>query len=330
MVLNQPGPVSGSPLRLQELADPVPGPGEIRLRVRLCAACRTDLHIVEGELPPRQGHVVPGHQVVGVVDRLGPGCRRFSLGQRVGVAWLRHTCGLCEFCRSGRENLCEDARFTGYHANGGYADLAVVPEDFAYEIPSAFRDEDAAPLLCAGIIGYRALERCALPRGGTLAIFGFGSSAHVVIQIARHRGCRVLVVTRGERHQRLALELGADWASDSTDGLPSRADSAILFAPVGTLVPPALASLKKGGTLSVAGIHLSDIPPLNYQQHLFQERTLRSVSANTREDGRRLLQEAAEIPIRPRLTFYDLADANRALLDLKEDRVSGTAVLRVS
>jgi propanol-preferring alcohol dehydrogenase len=329
MVLDAPAPIVTAPLRLLDIPDPEPGSGELRLRVRVCGLCRTDLHVVEGELPVQKSPLIPGHQVVGIVDRAGPGCQRFRVGQRVGVAWLRHTCGGCEFCRAGRENLCEAARFTGYHADGGYAEFAVVPEAFAYEIPEAFRDEDAAPLLCAGIIGYRALERCDLPRGGTLAIFGFGSSAHVVIQIALHRGCRVFVVTRGERHQALAREMGAAWASGTTEGMPGRPDSAILFAPVGTLVPPALACLKKGGTLALAGIHLTDVPSLNYEAHLFYERNLRSVTANTRDDGRALLREAAQIPIRPRVTPYNLEDANRALLDLKEDRVSGTAILRV-
>ena len=328
-VLDRPAPIASAPLRLRELPDPEPLAGEVRLRVHLCALCRTDLHVIEGELPPVKSPLVPGHQVIGIVDRAGPGCRLLSAGDRVGVAWLRHTCGVCEFCRSGKENLCEAARFTGYHADGGYAEWAIVPEEFAYRIPEAFRDEDAAPLLCAGIIGYRALQRSELPRGGTLAIFGFGSSAHVVIQIAQHRGCRVFVVTRGERHQALAREMGATWASGSAEGMPERVDSAILLAPVGTLVPPALTCLKQGGTLAIAGIYVSDIPSLQYERHLFHERNLRSVTANTREDGRALLREAADIPLRPRVTAYDLEDANRALLDLKEDRVSGTAILRI-
>jgi propanol-preferring alcohol dehydrogenase len=330
MLLERQAPVSSAPLALKDVPPPEPGPGEMRLRVSVCGVCRTDLHVIEGDLPPEKLPLVPGHQLAGIVDRLGPDCRRFRPGQRAGVAWLRHTCGRCEFCLTGRENLCESARFTGYHADGGYAEYAVAPEAFAYEIPEAFRDEEAAPLLCAGIIGYRALRRSELPPGGTLALFGFGSSAHVVIQIARHRGCRVFVVTRGERHQALAREMGATWASGSAEGMPAPADSAILFAPVGTLVPPALACLKKGGTLAIAGIHLSDVPPLNYQRHLFHERNLRSVTANTRQDGCELLEEAARIPIRPRVTAYPLEQANRALLDLKEDRVSGTAILKLS
>jgi len=270
---------------------------------------------------------VPGHQIVGVVDRLGPGCRRLAVGQRIGVAWLRHTCGVCSYCAKGRENLCEFSRFTGYHADGGYAQYAVVPEEFAYVIPETFGDAQAAPLLCAGIIGYRSLERSNLPPGGRLAIYGFGSSAHVVIQIALARGCEVFVVTRGEKHRRLARELGAAWVGEQADELPAKVDSAILFAPAGELVPPALASLEKGGTLALAGIYVSQIPSLDYEQHLFYERNLRSVTANTRDDGRRLLAEAAAIPVRPHTTVYPMADANRALLDLKSDAISGTGVL---
>jgi propanol-preferring alcohol dehydrogenase len=273
--------------------------------------------------------VIPGHQVIGEVDRLGTGCTRFAAGQRVGIAWLRHTCGVCSFCTSGRENLCESSRFTGYHADGGYAEFAVVPEDFAYEIPEPFDDVQATPLLCAGIIGYRALSRSQLPRGGTLALFGFGSSAHVVIQIVLHRGCRVLVVTRGDRHRQLALKMGAEWAGETIEGIPEHADSAIIFAPAGELVPAALSILKKGGTLALAGIHMSQIPALDYDKHLFYEKNVHSVTANTRDDGRCLLAEAADIPIRPHTTTYPLGEANRALQDLKADRLSGTGVLAV-
>jgi propanol-preferring alcohol dehydrogenase len=230
-------------------------------------------------------------------------------------------------CTAGRENLCESARFTGYHADGGYAEHALVPEEFAYPIPAAFSDVEAAPLLCAGIIGYRALKRSRLPRGGKLALFGFGSSAHVVIQIARHRGCEVYVVTRGERHVELARRMGAAWAGQRASDLPVKVDSAIIFAPAGELVPPALESLRKGGTLALAGIHMTPIPAMDYDRCLFYERDVRSVTCNTREDGRELLAEAAEIPIRPHTTCYGLADANRALQDLKADRISGTGVL---
>jgi propanol-preferring alcohol dehydrogenase len=327
MVLAELGLVKDSPLRLVEQPVPEPGPGEVRLKVRCCAVCRTDLHVIEGDLPRHTLPIIPGHQVVGVVDQLGPGCRRFKTGQRAGIAWLRHTCGTCRFCRAGRENLCAQPRFTGYHADGGYAEYAVVPEDFAYEIPDVFADVNAAPLLCAGIIGYRALQRCALPPGGTLALYGFGSSAHVVMQIARHRGCDVYVVSRALAHVELARSLGAKWAGTDARDIPVRVDSAILFAPAGALVPVVLEKLERGGTLAIAGIYVSAIPSLDYEQHLFYERNIRSVTANTRADGRALLAEAAEIPIRPHVTTYSLTDANRALQDLKADRVNGTGVL---
>jgi alcohol dehydrogenase, propanol-preferring len=327
MILSDIAPIAGSPLHLIEQPDPVPEAGEIRLRVSCCAICRTDLHVIEGDLPRATLPIIPGHQIVGRVDALGPGCSRFPIGARVGVAWLRSTCGLCRFCRSGRENLCESSRFTGYHAHGGYAELATVPEAFAYGLPDEFADEDAAPLLCAGIIGYRALKRSELPPGGKLGIFGFGSSAHVVIQIALARGCEVYVVTRGEKHQHLARRMGAAWVGSQADQMPAKVDSVILFAPVGELVPDALRCLDKGGTLALAGIHLSDVPTLNYEQHLFYERNIHSVTANTRDDGRQLLEEAARIPIRPQITSYRLEDANRALQDLKNDQINGTGVL---
>jgi len=327
MVLNEIGSIQASPLRLTDLPDPEPAEGEVRLRVSCCAVCRTDLHVIEGDLPRQRLPIIPGHQIVGRVDRIGPGCKRFSPGQRVGVAWLRHTCGTCAYCRSGRENLCECSRFTGYHVNGGYAEFALAPEQFAYELPEMFSDLDAAPLLCAGIIGYRALKRCNLPRGGKLAIFGFGSSAHVVMQIALHRGCEVYVVSRGEEHRQLARQMGAAWVSETAAEMPTKVDSAIIFAPVGYLVPPALEKLDKGGTLSLAGIYMTDIPQMEYEKYVFYERDIHSVTANTREDGRELLAEAAEIPIRPRLTTYPLADANRARQDLKADRLNGTGIL---
>jgi alcohol dehydrogenase, propanol-preferring len=326
-VLQGPAPIASAPLRLEHLPVPEPGPGEVRLRVRCCAICRTDLHVIEGELPRRRLPIVPGHQAVGIVEALGPGCRRLRLGERVGVAWLRGTCGRCEYCRSGRENLCAEARFTGYDEHGGFAERALVPEDYAYALPEAFDDVHAAPLLCAGIIGYRALQRSELPPGGALAIFGFGSSAHVVLQIAKHRGCRVYAISRGGRHLAHAREMGADWAGEDAAGLPEKVDSAIVFAPVGALVLPALEACKPGGTVALAGIHMSPVPALDYERHLFHERNLRSVTANTRADGAGLLAEAARIPIRPDVTTYPLAEANRALQDLKADRIAGTGVL---
>jgi propanol-preferring alcohol dehydrogenase len=264
---------------------------------------------------------------VGVVEALGPGASRFRPNDRVGIAWLRHTCGACPYCRAGRENLCESARFTGYHADGGYAEYAVVPEAFAYAIPATFGDAEATPLLCAGIIGYRALRRSDVPRGGRLGLWGFGSSAHVTIQVARAWGCEVYVATRGEKHQALAREMGATWVGGAADPLPVRVDGGILFAPVGDLVPVALQSIDKGGTLAVAGIHLTDIPGLVYERDLFYERNLRSVTANTRADGEELLREAAAIPLRPRVTTFPLEEANRALQLLKTDQINGAGVL---
>jgi len=297
--------------------------------VRACGICRTDLHVVEGDLPPRKRPVIPGHQAVGTVDAHGTGASRFPTGARVGIAWLARACGTCGFCAAGRENLCESPQFTGYHRDGGFAEYAIVPELFAYPIPGAFPDAEAAPLLCAGIIGYRALARAELPRGGRLAIYGFGSSAHIVLQLALHRGAKVYVCTRGESHREMAKAMGAAWAGEDPAEMPVRADSAILFAPAGELVPPALRALKKGGTLALAGIHMSDVPAMNYEECLFHEKNVRSVTANTRADGEGLLREAAEIPIRPKVTPFPLSEANRALQLLKSDRISGSGVLLV-
>jgi len=329
MVLERPGAIAGAPLRLAYLPDPEPGTGMVRIRVEACGICRTDLHVVEGELPPVRSSVVPGHQVVGRVDRLGPGATRFAIGARVGIAWLRETCERCPHCTAGRENLCEDARFTGYHENGGYAELAVVREDFAYAIPDAIDAATATPLLCAGIIGFRALRRARIRPGCRLGLYGFGASAHIAIQVARHMGCEVYVMTRDERHRALARELGAVWTGGMADTPPTPLHSAVLFAPVGELVPPALAALGRGGTLALAGIYLTDIPPLNYERHLFFEREVRSVTASTREDGRELLQLAADIPLRPRTSTFPLGNANQALQQLKHDAIRGAGVLMV-
>jgi len=318
------------PLVLCEVADPDPGPRQIRVRVSVCGICRTDLHVVEGDLPPVRMPIIPGHQVVGVVDRVGPDCRRFAVGDRVGIAWLRETDGTCEFCRRGDENLCPASRYTGWHEDGGYAELAVVREDFAYRIPDVFTDEEAAPLLCAGIIGYRALARSRVPDGGRLGLFGFGSSAHVTMQVAQHRRCEVYVSTRGAGHRRLAHELGARWVGEADALPPVPLDGAIVFAPAGELVPPALRALRKGGTLALAGIHMSTIPAMSYDEHLFHEKTLTSVEANTRADGEALLAIAAAIPIRSRRVLFPFADANRALATLKHDGIDGTGVLVVA
>jgi alcohol dehydrogenase, propanol-preferring len=329
MVLHRQGPIGPGRLRSEDRPDSEPGPGEIRVRVRVAAICRTDLHIIEGDLAPQRLPLIPGHQTVGVVDRLGPGCRRFRPGDRVGIAWLRWTCGACDFCRSGAENLCAASRYTGYHEDGGYAELALVPEDFAYAIPEGFSDTEAAPLLCAGIIGYRALSRTEMRGNGRIGLYGFGSSAHVVIQIARHRGAEVYVATRSPGHRELARRLGAVWAGDTAEPMPAALDAAIVFAPAGEVVPPALRAVRKGGVVVLAGIHMSTIPAMEYGPHLFHEKTLRSVEANTRRDGEELLREAAGIPIRPAVVPYPLDAANDALAALKADRLVGTGVLLV-
>ncbi|GAB4195173.1 MAG: zinc-binding alcohol dehydrogenase family protein [Phycisphaeraceae bacterium] len=330
MLLHKPGDANHSPLTLSEVPMPEPGEGQVRVRVSVCGVCRTDLHVVEGDLPLPGLPIVPGHQVVGRVDAIGAGCSQLKPGDRVGIAWLRETDGVCEYCRQGRENLCVSSRYTGYHEDGGYAEFALVPEAFAYPLPDRLDDSHVAPLLCAGIIGYRALNRAALPEGGSLLLVGFGSSAAIVLPIALHRGFRVMVVTRTPSHQAMALDQGALWAGDAFDRIPEKVDSAILFAPSGRLVPPTLEALKPGGTLSIAGIHLTDIPTLIYEKHLFYEKQVTSVTSNTRRDGRDLLNEANAIGLTPRVRLYDLADANRALQDVKHSRVDGTAVLTMS
>jgi propanol-preferring alcohol dehydrogenase len=328
--LERQAPIDAHPLVEAELPDPDPGPRQIRVRVSVCGLCRTDLHVIEGDLAPVRMPIIPGHQVVGVVDRVGPDCRRFAVGDRVGIAWLRQTDGTCEFCVRGDENLCPASRYTGWHEDGGYAELALVREDFAYRIPDVFSDEEAAPLLCAGIIGYRALARSRVPDGGRLGIFGFGSSAHVTMQVAQHRRCEVYVSTRGEGHRRLAGELGARWVGEADALPPVPLDGAIVFAPAGELVPPALRALRKGGTLALAGIHMSTVPAMSYEEHLFHEKTLTSVEANTRADGEALFAIAAAVPIRPRRVLFPLADANRALATLKHDGIDGTGIVVVA
>ncbi len=320
-----PGPMATHPLRRAELPAPSPGEGELLVRVSACAVCRTDLHVAEGDLPVHRPSVVPGHEVVGTVVADAAG---FAAGERVGIAWLRHTCGRCRYCLRGAENLCPESRYTGWDADGGYAEYAVVPADFAYRLPEGYSDAELAPLLCAGIIGFRALRRAGLPAGGTLGVYGFGASAHLAVQVALAQGARVHVLTRSEAARKLAMELGASSAAGATDPPPEPLDAAILFAPAGELVPVALAALDRGGTLAIAGIHLTDIPSLSYQRHLFQERTLRSVTANTREDGRDFLAFAAANRLRVTVSEYALSEADRALADLAADRVNGAAVLR--
>jgi propanol-preferring alcohol dehydrogenase len=325
-----PRPAEDAPLELCEEPRPEPAAGEVRVRVEACGVCRTDLHVAEGDLPPQRASVVPGHEVVGRVDALGPGAHGFREGDRAGVAWLHRACGTCRFCARGAENLCLAPRFTGWHADGGYADWLVAPAEFVYHLPDAAPAEPLAPLLCAGIIGYRAYVLSGVRPGERLGLFGFGGSAHIVIQLARHRGNEVYVWSRDEGHQTLARELGAAWVGATGARAPAPVSGAILFAPAGELVLPALLALDRGGTLAVAGIHLSAIPPLDYHTHLFQERALRSVTANTRSDGRELLRLAEEVPLRTHTVPYPLEQANRALVDLKQDRIRGAAVLRVA
>jgi propanol-preferring alcohol dehydrogenase len=325
----QPAPMDEHPLRLVEREVPVPGPGEVRVDVRTCGVCRTDLHVAEGDLEVHRERVVPGHEIVGTVGARGPGAVRFELGERVGVAWLASTCGVCRFCRRGAENLCVQATFTGWDRDGGYAESTLVDERFAYRLPEGLSDDQAAPLLCAGIIGYRALKRTSLPPGGRLGLYGFGASAHVTAQIARAQGAELYVATRSPEAQQLAVDLGATWVGGSADPPPVPLDAAILFAPVGDLVLPALAALDRGGVLAVAGIHLTDIPPMRYSTHLFEERELRSVTANTRRDGEELLALAARLGVHATVQPYPLDRADEALFDLAHDRVTGAAVLHV-
>ncbi|MFC9773550.1 MULTISPECIES: zinc-dependent alcohol dehydrogenase family protein [unclassified Pseudarthrobacter] len=327
--VGQPGPAAGGPLVLGSRDDPRPGPHEVLVDVSVCGICRTDLHLAEGDLAPRRPAVVPGHEAVGVVAACGTEARRFAPGDRVGVAWLGGTCGTCPYCLRGDENLCTAPVFTGWDKDGGYAGKLTVLEDFAYAIPDVFTDEQAAPLLCSGIIGYRALKRAALPEGGRLGIYGFGSSAHLTARMAMHLGASVYVMTRSAEARDLARSMGAAFVGGEGDAPPEPLDSAILFAPAGSLVPVALAALDRGGTLAIAGIHLSDIPALNYQSHLFHERQLRSVTANTRTDGEEFFSLAERIPLSPTVTVYPFDAADRALADLAADRITGSAVLRV-
>ena len=328
MLLRAPRPVDEGPLQWVEVPDPEPGPGQVRLRVRVCGVCHTDLHTVEGELPLRSLPVIPGHQAVGVVDRLGPGAGRFRPGERVGVGWLNWTDGTCEFCRRCQENLCVSARFTGLDADGGYAQYLVVDERFAYPIPARFGDVEAAPLLCAGIVGYRSLRLSAVQPGQRLGLYGFGASAHLVIQVARSWGCRIYVFTRGAEHRRLAEELGAAWTGAAEDTPPAPLDSAIIFAPAGALVHAALRHLRPGGTLAINAITMSPIPELPYSL-IYGERTVRSVANLTREDAEEFLRLAGEIGLRTEVEALPLSDANQALQRLKRSQARGSLALIV-
>ena len=325
--VTSPGAMETHPLERVARAVPVPGPDEVLVKVLACGVCRTDLHLCEGDLAPRRPGTVPGHQVVGEVVGQGTSARRFPMGQLVGVAWLRSTCGSCEWCRSGAENLCPQSRYTGWDADGGFAEYLTVPEAYAYLLDGTQEPERVAPLLCAGIIGYRSLRRANLPPGGRLGIYGFGSSAHITAQVAALQGAEIYVLTRGERNRRLAREFGAAYVGDADDRPPTPLDSAIVFAPAGELVLKALAAVRPGGTVAVAGIYLSDVPALSYQRHLFYERDLRSVTSNTRRDGEELLRLAAHLPLKLQITTKSMSQVADALLDLKQDRASGSLVV---
>ena len=330
MILKKFAPIDQNPLELVELPIPEPGPEDILIQNKVCGVCHTDLHTVEGELPQVKLSIVPGHQVVGIVEKGGKNASRFKQGDRLGVAWLYSSCGQCGYCQRENENLCETARFTGYHVNGGYAEYMVVPEKFAYAIPEIFSDEEAAPLLCAGIIGYRALRMSEIKPRQRLGLYGFGASAHVAIQVAVHWGCKVYVFTRSEEHRELARKLGAVWTGTSKDEPPTKMDSSIIFAPAGGLVLDALGVLDKGGTVALAGIYMTPIPEMDYVKYLYHERTLRSVANATRQDGEELLRIAAEIPICTTTQVFPLEEANKALQLLKAGKISGAAILKIS
>ncbi len=327
MVLEQPGPIESSPLVRREVERPRPGPDEVLVRVEACAVCRTDLHIVEGELAPHKQPVIPGHMVVGRVEARGDDATEVQVGQRVGVAWLYQTDQTCPYCRRGEENLCVAPQFTGYDRDGGYAEYVLGRAGFVYPLPEDIDPVQFSPFLCAGIIGYRALKRSEVKPGQRLGLYGFGNSAHINIQVAQHWGCKTYVSTRDEAHQALARRMGATWVGGAGEVPPEKLDAAILFAPAGPLVPPIMEALDCGGTLAIADIYLSDIPSLNYERDLFYEKTLRSVTANTRQDGRELLKLAVEIPLRTEVETFPLEQANEALRRLKHDEINGAAVL---
>ncbi len=330
MLLKKFAPIDQNPLELVDIPKPEPGSEDVLLHIKVCGVCHTDLHTVEGELPEVKPPIIPGHQVVGIVEQKGKNASRFKEGDRLGVAWLYSSCTKCGYCTQENENLCESARFTGYHVNGGYGEYIVVPEKFAYVIPEIFSDEEASPLLCAGIIGYRALRLSEIKPGQRLGLYGFGASAHVAIQVAVHWGCEVYVFTRSDEHRKLARKLGAVWTGTSKDEPPTKMDSSIIFAPAGELVLDALSVLDKGGTLALAGIYMTPIPEMDYMKYLYHERTLRSVANATRQDGEELLKISAEIPIRTTTQAFRLEEANEALRLLKEGKINGAAILKIS
>ena len=328
MILQSPRSIDDGPLTLSEAPTPIPGPGQVRLRVHACGVCHTDLHTVEGELALPKLPIIPGHQIVGTVDELGEGVSRFRRGDRAGVAWLHSACGRCDFCRRGQENLCVEAQFTGLHVDGGYAQYALAEERFAYPIPQRFSDEEASPLLCAGIIGYRSLRLSEIKPGENLGLYGFGASAHIALQVARHWGCSVYVFTRGEGHRNLALELGAAWVGSAHDNPPARMDGSITFTPVGWIVPLALGHLRPGGTLAINAIYMTPIPEMPYAT-IYEERTLRSVTNFTSQDAEEFLQIAADVPVKTEVETFPLSEANQVLQKLKQSQIRGAAALRI-
>jgi len=330
MILNHPKPIEENPLELVDIPTPEPKSDEVLIQIKVCGICHTDLHTIEGELLLKKKPIITGHQVVGFVKQTGKDVKRFKPGDLIGVAWLYSTCGTCSFCQEGNENLCEKAQFTGLDVDGGYAQYMVIPEDFAYLIPNGFLEREAAPLLCAGIIGYRALRLSEIKPGQRLGLYGFGASAHVSIQVALHWGCSVYVFTRGKKHQELARKLGATWVGQAKDDPPERLHSSIIFAPAGELVLDALRVLKKGGTLALAGIYMTPIPQMDYGKYLYHERTIRSVANSTRRDGEELLKIAAEIPIHTKTQLFPLEEANQALQALKHGGINGAGVLEIT
>ncbi len=327
MAIYTQSPIESKPLQLEDWEIPNPAPNEVLVKIKACAICRTDLHIIEGDLPLIKTPIIPGHQIIGTVEKVGERCKKIKPGDKVGIAWLRYTCGTCEFCKNGLENLCEQSRFTGYHEHGGYAEYTIVNEDFAYLLPPSLEEITYAPLLCAGIIGYRAWKKTKLTSGKVLAIYGFGASAHIVIQVAKASGVNVFVVSRKQNHQQLAKELGADWVGDNPQYFPSLPDASIIFAPEGKIVPVSLQYLKKGGRLVMAGIYMSDIPTLNYEKHLFYEKEIVSVTSNTRQDGIELLKNAFEISLKTHTSSAPLHQANELLQQLKEGKINGSGIL---
>jgi propanol-preferring alcohol dehydrogenase len=328
MLLHEPKPAEDGPLSLEDVPVPEPGPEEVLIRVSVCGVCHTDLHTVEGDLDLKKRPIIPGHQIVGTVEKTGPNTSKCRKGDRVGVTWLYSSCRECDYCRQGLENLCDGARFTGLHTDGGYAEFAVVPELYVFPLPHGFPDEQAAPLLCAGVIGYRSLRLSGIAEGGRLGLYGFGASAHIALQVALYRGCEAYVFTRSRDHRRHALELGAAWAGDARDPSPCKMHSSIIFAPAGWIVREALRNLDKGGTLAINAVHMSPIPELPYDL-IYHERTVRSVANLTRGDTEEFLPLAAEVPVKTDVTMYTLEEANTALQHLKRSEIRGAAVLTV-